>query len=561
MLPIRDDSTPINVRWFGADPTGAVDATADIQEALNYAATFSTGRAVYIPRGIYQITNSLIIGSNTRVYGDGIGQTVLRGKAGTYAGINVNGTLVQATLGAAAKNHVTVEHLTVDHQTNSTSANGIELVPDGNFAGTVCVDCEIKNCEVLVFKAHEYAIWSMRGQRIVIANNFVDGATTVFGADTGQEGIEIYGGYDVVVTGNVVRRIDSSGIAIGASSPVVLNSEVTGVTCDDNTVDACRYGIRCYTASTGGANPQNLTDVTINANVVRNCNIWGLALNLPFAGTSVKGVVFSNNVVSGCAEALHLQGFATAEDHRGIIACNNTLRDATSATVGAVYVQLLGNVVLDGNTIDNATFDGIRLESLRNTRCINNSIRGAGNEGIRVNSMTFSEIIGNRLDTITASGMNIEGTITSIAIEDNYLANWGAGNIGIYIGGTGSYGTIRNNQFFRGAASGSFDAAVDTGGTAWILTDNRLLYLAGTNPFTNLGPSPNFGTIAPGGGVTFIDVANITATNAVNINSHIIVSQIAGPALATFVTRTATGFRINFPAAAGTEQFQWEIRQ
>src|SRR5438552_456212 len=104
MKPLRDDSQAINAWWFypvGATPGAYTnDDQAALQAALDYGALFAAGRRVYIPRGLYKIQNSLIIGSHTTVYGEGIGLTTLRGVAGVYAGVDVNGTDVQATLGA-----------------------------------------------------------------------------------------------------------------------------------------------------------------------------------------------------------------------------------------------------------------------------------------------------------------------------------------------------------------------------------------------------------------------------------------------------------------------------
>lgn len=62
-----------DVRRYGADPTGVLDSTIAIQDALN------VGQAVYIPSGQYTISASLTNNvSNRRVYGDGPAVSVLR---------------------------------------------------------------------------------------------------------------------------------------------------------------------------------------------------------------------------------------------------------------------------------------------------------------------------------------------------------------------------------------------------------------------------------------------------------------------------------------------------
>jgi parallel beta-helix repeat protein len=57
----------ISVLDFGADPTGVADSTTAIQNAL----LAGSGKGVYVPAGIYKITATLKITSNTYFYGDG----------------------------------------------------------------------------------------------------------------------------------------------------------------------------------------------------------------------------------------------------------------------------------------------------------------------------------------------------------------------------------------------------------------------------------------------------------------------------------------------------------
>lgn len=59
-----------NVLDFGADPTGVVDSTDAIQDALDYAKT--TTRCVFIPKGSYVITQ-IAIPTGLHVYGAGVG--------------------------------------------------------------------------------------------------------------------------------------------------------------------------------------------------------------------------------------------------------------------------------------------------------------------------------------------------------------------------------------------------------------------------------------------------------------------------------------------------------
>src|SRR5258708_5625395 len=70
---------------YGADNTGATDATAAIQSALNAA---SSGSVVYIPTGTYLVTHSLTLKSNVSLRGDGPDATIIH-----YTGTSTNGCL------------------------------------------------------------------------------------------------------------------------------------------------------------------------------------------------------------------------------------------------------------------------------------------------------------------------------------------------------------------------------------------------------------------------------------------------------------------------------------
>lgn len=71
------------VQSYGADNTGAVDATSAIQNCINAAKNAGGGAVAYIPRGIYKISSTLnITGSNYTVSGCGY-RTEIRWYGGT----------------------------------------------------------------------------------------------------------------------------------------------------------------------------------------------------------------------------------------------------------------------------------------------------------------------------------------------------------------------------------------------------------------------------------------------------------------------------------------------
>lgn len=60
--------TPVNVLDYGADSTGAVDSTTQIQDAIDAAAV--NNQLLYFPAGTYLVTDTLTIYSGTTITGD-----------------------------------------------------------------------------------------------------------------------------------------------------------------------------------------------------------------------------------------------------------------------------------------------------------------------------------------------------------------------------------------------------------------------------------------------------------------------------------------------------------
>jgi hypothetical protein len=149
---------PINVRNFGADPTGVADSTTAIQNAINAAtgvlapSTHSRvpTNSVYIPTGSYKITSDLSIVSTQgfNLYGDGAELTILVASgtgfttgpvvvdgsyAGRYRGFTIKGdgteqvtnafTLTYTTAASRSTTGNLIEHIRVRNLNFVTGIN------------------------------------------------------------------------------------------------------------------------------------------------------------------------------------------------------------------------------------------------------------------------------------------------------------------------------------------------------------------------------------------------------------------------------------------------------
>ena len=123
---------------YSADPTGATDATAAIQSALDACAVVSAnpgnaaGGSVYLPAGVYKTSSALILHSHVKLFGDGVGTTIWQSSYLTAPATPVNAVETHWSVGGG---------LTV----NQTAARGALTVvtvdnPGSGFrVGDICV--------------------------------------------------------------------------------------------------------------------------------------------------------------------------------------------------------------------------------------------------------------------------------------------------------------------------------------------------------------------------------------------------------------------------------------
>jgi hypothetical protein len=242
------------------------------------------------------------------VRGEGRGATVLKeksvpGRSGRF----VNGAGVYGTLAMVGVTNASVQSLTIDHRESTNSMNGIVLMPEGtDLTGKVSAGCTVEDCAVLGHADHRtYLIWSMRAQQIHILNNFCDGGTMSYTEGVaGQEGIEVFGGQEIWILGNVVERISDRGINIGNSEG---NDQVdgAGVWVSENYVSDCKIGAYVNASYDPEHNVQNTSNVGFLNNRLENLWLFGLEGYLA-ENTTMKGVIMSGNSISnvvgpGCA--------------------------------------------------------------------------------------------------------------------------------------------------------------------------------------------------------------------------------------------------------------------
>lgn len=307
-------------------------------------------------------------------------------------------------------------------------------------------------------------IWNLRGRHVKIINNWIDGAVKNVVPGSGQQGIESFGGFDVLISGNTVQNIGNAGLCMGSAASVP-NSNIFGISAVNNFVLNCGVGIETGPAYDNNVGSQTAISTHISNNVISGALNFGIHAatrtktqnrDLQIHGNTVSGV--GTNTISGTGIYLSADpGAAVAPD--------------TSTS----------NVISDNN-IENVKGPwgiGIAISNYPNVRVIRNSITSSYNTGISCNAAHDSEFYENK---IADSGyFAFYSTLSSCQIiKDNLILKWGSrrASPGIQLRQNSGNSLVQGNNFLFSRSYGRAPVlvVVDGNSSSVLVKDNRLLY-------------------------------------------------------------------------------------
>ena len=428
-----------------------------IENAIS-AAVATGGGTVQLEAYVYDICQPVVLASNVHLRGRGIGATVLQTRAGWPTGPLAS---FGASIVGSGVANVSVVGLTLDHRTHGRMANGIAFVPaNGDFSGVVSRNILIERNQVIgapIDGGHQYLIWNMRGQNVKILHNWVDGGFVSPPSAPLAEGIESFGGYDVLVEGNTVQGIGGTCLNFG-SALGLPDTYTAGLFIRNNYAFLCNVGINIG----AGDESQQTAYAVVSGNVVVYAWKAGITV-LAGPGTSLRDLQISGNTI----RAVGVSGAASLAD--GIL---------LSGESGSRPIT----TIVEGNQIDlvmGASF-GIRLEFYSGARILNNSILKTGREGIYANSANDIEMRGNRIQEAGLRGIYTGPSVQAQIVTDNLIIDWGSGSDGIRLDGV-AYGVVRNNTFRRTDAAQPHAVVLGPGTCGVALGGNVAMYAGFVN--------------------------------------------------------------------------------
>ncbi len=513
---VRDYSVPTN---------GITNAEPSIQSALDGAAA-AGGGIVMLPRGTYKINNALIVPSNVVLMGAGRGLTKITPATGDLPGKTVNGASVYASIAMVGADRAGVVGITVDHTTYGTHANGIALIPEGaGYNGTPTRRSIVRECEVKQVNSHQYAIWNLRGQYNKILNNWVDGGVTSLDNSSEQEGIESYGGLDVLIDGNTIVNTGASGITLEAGGGGITDSTLKSVRVVNSFITGARVGINLLCEAS-----QSCEDITFATNHIIGSRMTGIT-GLVEAGGVLKNLHIAFNTIQEARdEGIRLYGTATSS-FANIDVQDNQIEFTASPAVAM----------------------GILISDYQHARLRGNTVKGA-RIGILALNETDLQISDNTINTTKDSAVVISNG-TDVFIRHNDFRKFNAGNsnnAGVYVESV-TRGGVNGNTF-----STDFDyypVQIPSGDQIGV-SNNRLLYATAlSRPFANDATNPNSATF------NLLGTSATINNTLVTPDAQILIIQESGTPTAFTVSKGLNAFTVTTAVPmTGVEQFRYDIQ-
>lgn len=328
IINIEGGANIVSVMDYGAKGDGSTDDTDAIQKAL-----FSNNSIIHFPPGTYIITNSLLVNSNTTLFGYSATlkrmsnvDNMLRNNADNVTGLydaNENIKLIGLTFNG----------------NSAAFTNPCTLVAFGHAKNILIRDCEM------------YNVPTYHGVEL----NAVARATV--------ESCSFHNG-----TGTELLQLDLAG----GSGLFPWFGPFDFTPCRDIIVNSCQfYDANGGVGSHAGNDPNQHYNIVWSNNVFRNMSSPGHAM----AAYNYRNLTIVGNVVDGCV-------FGVTAFKIGVVGITDwTISGNTflNATGNGRHITIfnVNNVVVNANTTDTSTDAGIHLQACTNFAITNNSVKNA----------------------------------------------------------------------------------------------------------------------------------------------------------------------------------------
>ncbi|TIN98298.1 MAG: hypothetical protein E5Y03_25045 [Mesorhizobium sp.] len=429
----------VNIKQFGAKGDGVTDDLAAGQAAIDYVFA-KGGGIVLVPYtdDYYRTTAAWRLKDNVALIGDGSRPKIKKEGAGLTRDTGAV-VLNDGYYTASGNENVHVRGLTLQNRYQDflvpvadsgetigsmygiffagvtggsiTECHVLDTCAEGIYIGGVdgardlCSDILVHGNQVENCFASGIAV--THGTRIRITDNLLKN-TAIFGIDVEPNTNCV--GRDIVISGNVIDGVQATyyknstgygqsnalGISINQGS---LPDQVSDVTVVGNTV----RNVQRYTAAGindfASISAAGVFNCTISGNVISESQSGGIILRGNCRSISVNGNGISNVEYTGVYVSASVDIAVAGNTIKGV-----ALSRGISILGASAHVAVTGNIVVDSHTA------GILVQSATQVAVTGNSVRDSRSGGARL--MTYGIHIGGSVSDAVATGNIIKNTVS-----------------------------------------------------------------------------------------------------------------------------------------------------
>jgi parallel beta-helix repeat protein len=380
---------------FGADPTGTLDSTTAIQQALDDAAT--EGAVVLVPAGTYSITSWLVVPGGVTLEGTSRTRSVIKAIANSGL-IRTGGPEVTIrNLRLQGNDAVVVQNDAVVLLHSDCRVEGIDIVSWSRWAVAAYTTTRVPGDYTDDGGAAEAAI-----SRVTIRDcNLLGPSGEIVPGTPGQ-----FANQGGVYLGPGVSEFVVEGLVLDASPGPSSTGNYSGVRADTS-----EFGLISGNRIDGkgrtfdGIVAWGAKHITILGNIVRNPHDDGMTYRDNGNGQPAEEILIANNEFYNCGTSGVL-----CPEHGGYRS-----------------ISIVNNII-DGTGLSGIRFGGAMLSS-----CSGNVIRNAAQYGIDVqgggggnaNPTTESTVSANTIEGCGWSGIHVLPSCERNTITDNLVKNPG----------------------------------------------------------------------------------------------------------------------------------------
>lgn len=327
----------VNVKAFNAIGDGSTDDTSAISLALSSLVSIGGG-TLYFPKGTYLVDSVYIQSNNIRIIGDGVGNSIIRGKNG-------------GAVSMAYASNILIKDIEIDgnRRTPGTVGHGIRCAGGNNIQ---IRNVKINNSPDYGIGFQDYNLY----ERIILDNVHI--------IDSGGDGIDFKNrdncNFNIVMNNILVENWCASGSGSGAAIDIRGPALMTNIVLrrNINTFEAINVcvGIRFRAGEIGdpngvGGHYSKLSNFQID--------ISGFMIQ---AGVNPEGnrISICNGFVRGCNFGVHIEQESVSISNVSFVGCNICVYATTINSPGYAYT-VPSNYAMISNVSCEQSITGIEL--------------------------------------------------------------------------------------------------------------------------------------------------------------------------------------------------------